>query len=581
MTHLPIPAARHLALLAGLLATLAACPGPASAPAPLGIVATVVSYAPGSGPEAGGAYVLVVNVDTGALVADATVTVNGTVLPWDPAAEDYEAPVEVALGEDVSLRVTAGGHTWSASGAQVAEPPHLDSPAAGSAWPGGCSGTASWTGGSSLPGDTSFLLAFDPGQPDAPPLLDVEELDPAGASVVVPGNLLPPGDVVFVVGLLRTVPVTGAVEGSGLVLVGGRGQTLHVADAGYRNVDIRPGNRGLTPGDIVTLAAFGPACEPGLPDEDLNGLVAWTSSASGVASVDVSSGLVTAQSPGIATITASVDGIGGSTLVGVREFTARAAASSLAGVAVGPAGIVAVGDSGAVLTSPDGDAWTVQSSGSGGELTAVAASPSRIVAVQYGDSTMITSTDGVVWLPGGLAGGSGLWSIVWTGTQFVAAGIDGEILTSPDGLAWTYRASGTPNPLTGVGATASLLLAVGFEQILTSPDGVTWNARTVPAGPTWLRSVVWTGSGFVAVGDQGSVTSPDGIGWTLASAPGGAAIASSGSELMVVGDFGAIATSADGSSWISWKVGDARLLDVVWTGSRWVIAGTGGILTTP
>jgi hypothetical protein len=90
---------------------------------------------------------------------------------------------------------------------------------------------------------------------------------------------------------------------------------------------------------------------------------------------------------------------------------------------------VAVGEDGAILTSPDGVSWTQQTSGTSNSL-------------------------------GGVTYGDGL---------FVAVGERGTILTSPDGVNWTAQASPTSNDLYGVAYGNGTFVAVGVGVILTSP----------------------------------------------------------------------------------------------------------------
>jgi len=60
----------------------------------------------------------------------------------------------------------------------------------------------------------------------------------------------------------------------------------------------------------------------------------------------------------------------------------------------------------------------------------------------------------------------------------VTVGYSGTILTSPDGITWTARSSGTLNNLNGVAYGNSIYVAVGYSgAILTSPDGITWTER--------------------------------------------------------------------------------------------------------
>jgi len=82
------------------------------------------------------------------------------------------------------------------------------------------------------------------------------------------------------------------------------------------------------------------------------------------------------------------------------------------------------------------------------------------------------------------------------------------ILTSPDGVTWTARTSGTDR-LYGVTWGGNQFVAVGDYQygddtILTSPNGVTWTART-SGTPNGLRGVTWGVNRFVAVGDSGTI----------------------------------------------------------------------------
>lgn len=110
---------------------------------------------------------------------------------------------------------------------------------------------------------------------------------------------------------------------------------------------------------------------------------------------------------------------------------------------------------------------------------------------------------------------------------FVAVGQFGTILTSPDGTAWTVRASGTTKTLHGVAFGNGVFVAVGESgTILTSPDGIAWTARAsgitdphiplfgVTFGGGTLVSALTSGATFVAVGDEGTIlTSSDGIAW--------------------------------------------------------------------
>ncbi len=120
---------------------------------------------------------------------------------------------------------------------------------------------------------------------------------------------------------------------------------------------------------------------------------------------------------------------------------------------------VAVGDSGTILSSPDGAAWTTRNSGSSDILESVAYGDSQFVVVSDA-STILSSTDGATWTIKNSGVDNSLYAISYSG-QFVTVGEAGAILTSPDGATWTIRNSGTSNDLYFVTAGDGLLLAVG------------------------------------------------------------------------------------------------------------------------
>jgi len=237
-----------------------------------------------------------------------------------------------------------------------------------------------------------------------------------------------------------------------------------------------------------------------------------------------------------------------------------------------------------------------------GGLSAVIWSGTQFVAVggNSGGGSILTSPDGITWTPRASGTSNGLQGVTWSGTQFVAVGFYGTILTSPDGITWTSRVSGTVNLLYGVAWSGAEFVAVGFYgTILTSPDGITWTSRSSNSSMNdVLQAVTWSGSQFVAVGRGGVVlTSPDGITWTPRSSALGTigyvnSIIWSGTQFVVVGTFtasccsGEILTSPDGINWTSHTSGTSDdLLGVVWSGTQYVAVGGSGnsatIFTSP
>lgn len=149
--------------------------------------------------------------------------------------------------------------------------------------------------------------------------------------------------------------------------------------------------------------------------------------------------------------------------------------------------------------------------------------------------------------------GNPLNSVVWSGTQFVAVGEGGTILTSPDATAWTPRSSNSKATLNAIAGNGSRMVAVGVQAILASQDGTSWTALPTQAV---LNGVAWGGDRFVAVGyDQTTqstviLTSPDGLDWTTRLQNTGNALADvtwDGGQFVAVG--GTVLTSPDGITW--------------------------------
>src|SRR6266404_3169314 len=74
-----------------------------------------------------------------------------------------------------------------------------------------------------------------------------------------------------------------------------------------------------------------------------------------------------------------------------------------------------------------------------------------------------------------------------------------------------------------LGLFAAVANSGAGNRIMTSPDGVVWTARATPADNDW-RAITWSPdlSLFVVVGfgspGQSAMTSPDGVNWTLRNA---------------------------------------------------------------
>jgi sugar lactone lactonase YvrE len=243
------------------------------------------------------------------------------------------------------------------------------------------------------------------------------------------------------------------------------------------------------------------------------------------------------------------------------------------GVAWTGSQFVAVSADGAVRTSPTGAAWAAQTSGTANSLRSVASSGSELVAVGSTGTILTSKNGGASWTAQTSGTTASLASVVWTGSQFVAVGVKGlygVILTSPNGTKWTTQNYGGP-ALLDVISSGKLLVAVGEynfgSNLVNSTDGINWTINSSAASVAHaldLDGVASSGTQFVALGPNtdcsgGAVcatilTSPDGLTWNWSTGGVGNKLFgvtwSRDKKIFVaVGGEGTIATSPDGNTW--------------------------------
>ena len=445
---------------------------------------------------------------------------NGAPLSYNSATshQEYEGTPTINPGDLVTVVVTTGGKTYTASGNQITSYPAISTPTSGATWSGSSSNTVTWSGGAPL-ANSSYILS----------VLDAS--DPAGGQSYT--QQIATGTTNF------SIPAYYGVSG---------------------------GNRDVIVGLVSTVA---------IPN-------AYTNSKLWLGGFDSAPVTVTGM-----------------------HLTSRTSSSptSLQSVAWSGTQFVAVGWSGAILTSPDKVTWTSRTPNTGQPLNAmsdlynVVWSGTQFVAV--GNSgIIITSPDGITWTPRNSGTQGVLYGIAWSGTQFVAVGWSGTVLTSPDGITWTSHAPPTSNVLQAVTWSGTQFVTVGRGGVVfTSPDGTTWTQQTSGIGTfSFLNGITWSGTQFVVVGyADGSCcsdiifTSPDGVTWTPRTSGVNVmpnAVAWSGSEFVAVGGLsitGAILTSPDGISWTQQASGTKNhLAGVTWSGSDFVIVGDANtVLTSP
>jgi hypothetical protein len=225
----------------------------------------------------------------------------------------------------------------------------------------------------------------------------------------------------------------------------------------------------------------------------------------------------------------------------------------------------------------------------------IASSGKRLVAV--GDHGAIyTSPDGASWMDVRDRHGNGSLkyrdyysSVIWTGTKFAAVGGQGVLAVSTDGIAWSLS---FPAYLYSIVYAKRQFIGVGNNSnIEQSPDGVTWKKRDGFPASTVAR-IIPAGSGYLGLAGYAVLSSKDGMAWSYQLFEHGvyaqqhsydnvsviaAGIAGSGNGYVAVGAEGGIISSKDGTKWTAEKSGtDSDLFDVIWTGTQYVAVGDGG-----
>jgi len=272
----------------------------------------------------------------------------------------------------------------------------------------------------------------------------------------------------------------------------------------------------------------------------------------------------------------------------------RPESRDLTAVVAGDPGVVAVGDMGTILFSPEGISWRVVSSGTTEYLSDVLWTGERFVAV--GDAgTVVTSADGVFWTLMMTDTDLDLVQVAFGDGMLVAVGPDASVLASSDGISWTVTEFCDPEwcsaSVDDVVWTGTLFVVAGTETSAVSPDGLQWEVsylsywdeRSTP------RALAWNGAEVLLLDEyQGSIDiwkSNDGLSWDWPGDPNwlyATNIAWLDGTLFAVGDRYWTYTTTDLSSWV-WEPLPPKAMNlrsITWTGERFVAVGKASEIVT-
>jgi hypothetical protein len=166
----------------------------------------------------------------------------------------------------------------------------------------------------------------------------------------------------------------------------------------------------------------------------------------------------------------------------------------------------------AIMTSPDGLTWTLQTTPAGKTFSRITYGGGLFVVVGsqnvVSTSQIMTSPDGITWTVqthpscnlASIAYGNGIYVVINQGSGGSASTND-DTLVSSDGITWVLNASAVPSETNfrqihfydGYFITSGIL----ESNILYSTDGITWSTTPTSTSGTW-RGVAWASSGPVA-----------------------------------------------------------------------------------
>ena len=187
---------------------------------------------------------------------------------------------------------------------------------------------------------------------------------------------------------------------------------------------------------------------------------------------------------------------------------------------------IAVGDSGVLLTSPDGETWTSQTNPiAGADYKDIVWNGTTTVVVggNGGNGVVITSNNGVNWaIAENSLGSAVIETIAWDDdAQWVGFG-GTQWFSSDDGQDWTARGSFVPINGSGTHSVVDVIWDYKNSQFVsvssggsayTSPDGVTWTERTTTASS--FSAITANEDVLIAAAGDVIYKSTDGITWEL------------------------------------------------------------------
>ena len=163
---------------------------------------------------------------------------------------------------------------------------------------------------------------------------------------------------------------------------------------------------------------------------------------------------------------------------------------------------VRIGLTGLIQTSPDGNNWTVRTSGVSVDLWGIVYGLGKFVVVGA-DGTILSSTDGITWASQTSGTSEHLYAIDANLDVYIAVGANGASLISLDAYIWIDAFSDTTEILWGVSAGSGQWIAVGANStIVVKPLVVTDTSGELYDGMGLGETSVETGTYNIDLEDE-------------------------------------------------------------------------------
>jgi len=245
-------------------------------------------------------------------------------------------------------------------------------------------------------------------------------------------------------------------------------------------------------------------------------------------------------------------------------------------------------DAGHIWTSPDGIAWTEQTSPAYEWFSDVLYAGGNYFLI---GGKIVTSANGTAWNVVHSGTGWDIWGVAYGNGVYAAGTLTGDIIISSDGIRWAqptyYPDVTTIVDMAYCPTNQRFVGAISNGLIYSGDNGVTWNSHGfVPAES--LNGLYYVHDRFIGTCANGSlILSPYGINWSDYSTPSSASLQGAtygNNTFVVVGYGGEVVTSQDnGATWqVQTSVTSNNLRSVAYGNGTFVAAGgsNGDVITS-